>query len=96
MSIQGFRDALALMIDKEFMANNVLQGAAFPLYAMMPEGNLKWYNAEVAEPFASEYVGKTIQERLAGAVAILKDAGFTWEVEPSWVKEGLTSSPGLA
>ena len=31
MSIPAFRDALALMIDKEFMANNVLQGVAFPL-----------------------------------------------------------------
>ena len=83
MSIQGFRDALALMIDKEFMANNVLQGAAFPLYATMPEGNVKWYNAEVAEQVASEYVGKTIQERVEGAVALLKEAGFTWETEPS-------------
>ncbi|HEY7582639.1 MAG TPA: ABC transporter substrate-binding protein [Acidimicrobiia bacterium] len=83
MSIPAFRDALALMIDKEFMANNVLQGAAFPLYATMPEGNRKWYNAEVAESFASNYVGKTIQERLEGAVQILRDAGFTWETEPA-------------
>jgi ABC-type transport system substrate-binding protein len=83
MSIQGFRDALALMIDKEFMANNVLQGVAFPLYATVPEGNEKWYNAEVAETFAAEYQGKTLQERLTGAVQILKDAGFTWETEPT-------------
>ncbi|CAN5290850.1 hypothetical protein BH18ACT5_BH18ACT5_07860 [soil metagenome] len=83
MSIPGFRDALALMIDKEFMANNVLQGVAFPLYATMPEGNLKWYNAEIAESFASQYRGKTLRERLTGAVQILKAAGFTWETEPS-------------
>ena len=49
MSIPAFRDALALMIDKEFMANNVLQGVAFPLYATVPEGNTKWYNAEAAD-----------------------------------------------
>jgi ABC-type transport system substrate-binding protein len=83
MSIPAFRDALALMIDKEFMANNVLQGAAFPLYATLPEGNTKWYNPEAAEAIAAPYVGKTIQERLEGAVQILKDAGFTWETEPS-------------
>ncbi|MGH8924717.1 MAG: ABC transporter substrate-binding protein [Acidimicrobiia bacterium] len=83
MSIQGFRDALALMIDKEFMANNLFQGAAFPQYATMPEGNTRWYNAELAERFAAEYVGKTIQERLEGAVQLLRDAGFTWEIEPT-------------
>jgi ABC-type transport system substrate-binding protein len=83
MSVQGFRDALALMIDKEFMANNVLQGVAFPLYATVPEGNEKWYNAEVAETFAAEYQGKTLAERLNGAVQLLKDAGFTWETEPA-------------
>jgi ABC-type transport system substrate-binding protein len=83
MSVPGFRDALALMIDKEFMANNVLQGVAFPLYATMPEGNTKWYNAEVADGFAAQYAGKTLEERLTGAVQILKDAGFTWETEPT-------------
>ena len=36
------------MIDKEYMANNVLQGVAFPLYVQVPEGNTKWYNEEVA------------------------------------------------
>jgi peptide/nickel transport system substrate-binding protein len=83
MSIPAFRQALELMIDKEFMANNVLQGVAFPLYATMPEGNTKWYNAEVAEGFAANYVGKTIQERIEGAVQILRDAGFSWETEPT-------------
>ena len=73
MSIQGFRDALALMIDKEFMANNVLQGVAFPLYATMPEGNLKWYNAEVAESFASQYRGKTLRRASHRCGQILKD-----------------------
>jgi peptide/nickel transport system substrate-binding protein len=83
MSIPAFREALELMIDKEFMANNVLQGVAFPLYATMPEGNTKWYNAEVAEGFAANYVGKTIQERIEGAVQILRDGGFSWETEPT-------------
>lgn len=83
MSVQGFRDALALMIDKEFMANNVLQGVAIPMYATMPQGNLKWYNAEVDDSFARQYTGKTIEERLTEAVEILKEAGFSWQVEPS-------------
>ena len=83
MSIPQFRQALALMIDKEFMANNVLQGAAFPLYVTVPEGNTKWYNEEAAAAVASNYVGKTMQERLEGAVALLKEGGFTWTTEPA-------------
>jgi len=83
MSIPQFRQALALMIDKEFMANNVLQGAAFPLYVTVPEGNTKWYNEEAAEAVASQYVGKTMQERLDGAVALLTEGGFTWTTPPA-------------
>jgi ABC-type transport system substrate-binding protein len=83
MSLPQFRDALALMIDKEFMANNVLQGVAFPLYATVPEGNTAWYDAAIADEIASTYVGKTTSERLAGAITLLKEVGFSWEVEPT-------------
>lgn len=90
MSIPAFRDALALMIDKEFMANNVLQGVAFPLYATVPEGNTKWYNAEAAEAIASVYAGKSTADRLSEAVELLRGAGFTWEVEPTMDEAGVT------
>jgi len=53
MAKQGFRDALAFMIDKEYVANSVLQGVAFPLYATVPEGNVNWYNADKADAYAA-------------------------------------------
>ena len=94
MSIPAFRDALALMIDKEFMANNVLQGVAFPLYATVPEENTKWYNAEAAEAIASPYVGLSTADRLSQAVELLRGAGFTWEVEPTMDEAGVTIIAG--
>ncbi|MGQ0849494.1 MAG: ABC transporter substrate-binding protein [Actinomycetota bacterium] len=94
MSIPAFRDALALMIDKEFMANNVLQGVAFPLYATVPEGNTKWYNTEAAEQIGSQYAGKSTTDRLAEAIALLKGAGFAWEVEPVMDEAGRTVIAG--
>jgi ABC-type transport system substrate-binding protein len=94
MSIPAFRDALALMIDKEFMANNVLQGVAFPLYATVPEGNSKWYNAEVADSFAAPYAGKPTADRLAEAIELLRGAGFAWEVEPTMDEAGVTVNAG--
>ena len=94
MSIPAFRDALALMIDKEFMANNVLQGVAFPLYATVPEGNSKWYNAEVADSFAAPYAGKSTADRLTEAIELLRGAGFAWEVEPTMDEAGVTVNAG--
>ena len=94
MSLPAFRDALALMIDKEFMANNVLQGVAFPLYATVPEGNSKWYNAEAADRIASVYAGKPTADRLAEAIELLRGAGFAWETEPTMDEAGVTVNAG--
>jgi peptide/nickel transport system substrate-binding protein len=90
MNIPEFRDALALMIDKEFMANNVLQGVAIPFYATIPEGNTKWYNASAVEEIATEYVGKSTADRLEQAMDLLRQAGFAWEVEPTMDEAGVT------
>lgn len=94
MNIPEFRDALALMIDKEFMAESVLQGAAIPMYVSIPKGNQQWFNQAVADEIASAYVGKTTGERLAAAVDLLASAGFAWEVEPTMDAEGYGVVPG--
>ena len=77
MDNKAFRQAVATLIDKEFLTSTVLQGVAIPVYAMVPSGNAAWYNSEVPQ------IGKglTRAERVAQAVAMLKEAGFTWEVE---------------
>lgn len=67
MSNQGFRNALAFMINKEYVATSVLQGVAFPLYATVPEGNTNWYNAEVADAFALIYTEASTDVRHDGA-----------------------------
>ena len=94
MSIPAFREALALMVDKEFMATSVLQGVAFELYATVPEGNAKWYNKEAADAIAAPYVGKPVADRLSEAVALLREAGFTWDVEPAMDEAGRTVLAG--
>ncbi|MEX2419154.1 MAG: ABC transporter substrate-binding protein [Acidimicrobiia bacterium] len=65
-SKQGFRDALAFMIDKEYVATSVLQGVAFPLYATLPEGNTNWYNEEVAGAMATIYTDASTDVRHDG------------------------------
>lgn len=76
----AFRQAMACMIDKQFMATNVLQGVAIPLNSMVPPGNAFWANPDLDAWCA----GQSQEDRVISAVQILKDAGWTWDVEPQW------------
>ena len=84
MEIKAFRQAVATLIDKEFITSTVLQGVALPMYTTVPEGNQAWYNPDVP------LIGKDLSrgERIAQAVQLLKDAGFTWETEPRVSEDG--------
>jgi peptide/nickel transport system substrate-binding protein len=87
MNDPAFRRAMATIIDKEFMANQVLQGVAFPLYGHLPEGNTVFYDEAISDEIAAPYQGKDEATRIAEAVQLLKDAGFTWSREPAWDEE---------
>ncbi len=74
------RQAISCMIDKDFLANNVLQGAAIPVNTPVPVGQPFWYNPDV--PILCD--GMTEQERMEWSVNRLKEAGYTWDKEPTW------------
>jgi ABC-type transport system substrate-binding protein len=84
MSNAAFRQAVATVIDKEFVAETILNGSAVPTYSMVPEGNGAWHNTSVPK------LGKGLSraERIAQAVKLLKDAGFTYEAEPKLSADG--------
>ena len=84
MDNRAFRQAVATLIDKEFLVDTVLQGVAIPIYTMVPEGNGAWYNRDV--PLIGK--GLTRQERVERAVELLKAAGFAWDVEPRVSDDG--------
>ncbi len=81
---KAFRQAVATLIDKEFLVDTVLQGVAIPIYTTVPEGNGAWYNPDVP------LIGKGLSraERISQAVELLKGAGFTWETEPRISEDG--------
>jgi peptide/nickel transport system substrate-binding protein len=97
MDDPAFRDALSVMINKEYVTESLLQGAAFPLYVLLPEGNESWYNEEVAtELAAAGYEGLDDDTRRATAIALLTEAGYTWPEgsAPGWYDaEGGSYSP---
>jgi ABC-type transport system substrate-binding protein len=89
MNDVAFRSAVACVIDKDFMANTVLGGAAIPVWSQVPEGNAFWYNPDA--PRWCE--GLTQEERLNTSIQVLKDAGYTWDVEPVWDPDNLDAIP---
>lgn len=77
MSVQGFRDAVAFMIDKEYVATRVLQNVAFPLYATVPEGNVNWYNEEKAAAYQAIYTDLALDTRYDGTPFVTAGADDT-------------------
>ncbi|HEX9864568.1 MAG TPA: ABC transporter substrate-binding protein [Acidimicrobiia bacterium] len=87
MSDPAFRDALTAMINKEYVTESLLQGAAFPLYVLLPEGNIAWYNEAAAEELkAAGFAELEDDVRRATAIQILTDAGYSWPEgsAPGW------------
>jgi peptide/nickel transport system substrate-binding protein len=88
----SFRQAVAVLIDKEYVTQTILQGVAFPLYTYVPEANAFWFYDEV--PMLGQGLGRG--ERIALAVQILQNAGYTWEDDlmPTWNEDGGHVDPG--
>ena len=72
--------AIACMMDLDFLTQQLLQGQAFPVYSPISPGNGFWYNPDVTK-FCQ---GMDTKSRMEEAVRMLDEAGYTWETEPAW------------
>lgn len=88
----AFRQAVSVLIDKEFVSSTILQGVAYPLYTYVPEGNAAWYTDDV--PMLGQ--GLTREQRLNLAIAILEQAGYSFEGDapPTFDATGNSVTPG--
>ncbi len=88
----AFRQAVAALIDKEFVTRTILQNVAYPIYTYVPEGNAAWYYEDTPKIG----YGLTREERTNLAITILETAGYTWEgdVKPQWDASNLQVVPG--
>jgi ABC-type transport system substrate-binding protein len=75
MNYCSFRQAVSVLIDKEFVTGTILQGVAFPLYTYVPVANAAWYYDDV--PKLGQGLDRA--QRVDLAVAILTQDGFTFE-----------------
>jgi len=79
MDVKAFRQAVATVIDKDFVTTAALQGAARALHSVVPASSAYWHNPDVKVWGA----GRSDGERLQDAVQLLKESGFTWDKEPA-------------
>ena len=94
-----FRQAVAVLIDKEFVTNTILQGVAFPLYSFVPEANAAWYFDDVPKwGLKEDGTPMTREERVNKAIELLEAAGFSWEGDkkPAWDEENRYVTPSGA
>lgn len=87
----SFRQAVAVLIDKEFVTQTILQGVSYPIYTFVPEGNAAWFSDEA--PKLGQ--GLTREERVNLTVAILENAGYSWanDQKPVWDAENRMVTP---
>ncbi len=75
---RALRRAVATVMDKAFILTRVLQGYGTAMHSVVPSGNHFWYNPDVKK-YGD---GLSREERIKAAVAILKDAGYSWKTPP--------------
>jgi peptide/nickel transport system substrate-binding protein len=86
----AFRQAVAVLLDREFITERVLQGVAEPVYAIVPPANAFWHNPDV--PVYGR--GMARAERIGEAVRLLEADGFTWDRKPVLAADGTLAQPG--
>ncbi len=72
------RQAIATLVDKEFIVQRILQDAGTQMDAIIPPGNIQWYNTDVIHH--GERLDR--KERIRKAYHLLTRAGYTWSVPP--------------
>lgn len=94
MGDAAFRQAVATLLDREFLTQTILQGVAYPVYSFVPEANADWYKNDLPRwGFQTDGTPMTREERVNKAVEILVAAGYSWSDNriPVWDSENSTA-----
>ncbi len=75
---RAFRQAVATLVDKDFILERVLQGYAEKMKSVVPSGNKFWHCPDVPEYGQ----GLSREGRIRKAYEILSKAGYKWKAPP--------------
>jgi len=87
----NLRRAAALLINKDFIIERLLQNQGTIMWSIIPPGNTQWYNPELAH--SGE--GLERNERIRRAYALLSAAGYTWDTPPVNSQGAIVPARGL-
>lgn len=85
MADDDFRKALALLLDREGLSAEI--GAGPPAWSLVPEANVRWYDAGAVESITKPFRA-TPAKRLRAAIEGLAAAGYAWGQPPSLSDQG--------
>jgi ABC-type transport system substrate-binding protein len=74
----ALREAVAYLIDKDFIVSRILQGHGTKMFSVIPAENRFWY----ADDLPRYGDGMSRETRIRAAHRVLAEAGYTWEVTP--------------
>lgn len=93
MASAPFREALALLLDRQQTAARVAPGAD-PAFTMISPFNETWFDEEAATEIEAAF-GGTVDARLGAALGSLRSAGYVWAKEPSVSNGAIVAGEGL-
>jgi ABC-type transport system substrate-binding protein len=74
----ALRQAVAYLIDKDFIVSRILQGQGTKMFSVIPAENRFWYATDL--PRYGD--GMSRESRIKTAYRLLADAGYSWQVPP--------------
>jgi ABC-type transport system substrate-binding protein len=93
MASEPFREALALLLDRQQTAARFAPGSD-PAFTLMSPFNETWFDEAVASEIEAGF-GGTLDARLTAALAALRSAGYVWASEPSVADGAIVAGEGL-
>lgn len=85
------RRAVALLIDKDFIVDRLLQGRGTKMFSIIPPGNEQWYNPDLPR-YAD---GEPREARIRAAHDVLSGAGYSWQTPPVDENGNIVPGEGL-
>jgi peptide/nickel transport system substrate-binding protein len=74
---KGFRQAMAWLIDRNYIRDKILKGYGDAMVSIVPEGNASFHNSNVLDYGTIEELTRKRREEIARD--ILQNSGFSWD-----------------
>lgn len=87
----NLRQAIATLVDKDFIIERILQGNGLRMDSLVPPGNRIYFCPDV--PVYGKGMDK--KARIKKAYEILKGAGYTWDVPPVQARGKVVKGKGI-